>query len=268
MIEVAFNDSTGGNLLACIGGGMLESQGSKHIITLAFNLDIGALKPGIESEYRTKLPGQLMLAGFPGPNTEEDLCSFGVENLRNWAALKKGLQQGEAVRVWYSQSPGEFCGMLNLCSLLQHYDNPVTFVECPRAVKSGKHWELFHGWGQVDSWEIAPNAGAQRAVDHGEICAYAERWAQLVEENAPLRAVISNNVISVQEDFYDFLIRRFFPLKAVRQATLISEIMAGYCLGVYSYLFEERIQKMVQSGEIIVRQDADEWSRRILSTDK
>ena len=35
---------------------------------------------------------------------------------------------------------------------------------------------------------------------------YAMLWGILAEENSPLRAVVNNRVLSVPEDFYDFLI--------------------------------------------------------------
>lgn len=54
--------------------------------------------------------------------------------------------------------------------------------------------------------EFAGFLSYEKILTEDEFRMYAQNWTDLVSENAPLRAVISGQLISVPEDFYDFLI--------------------------------------------------------------
>ena len=83
-----------------------------------------------------------------------------------------------------------------------------------------------------------------------------------MEENAPLRAVISNRLVSVPEDFYDSLFLRCFDGETMAENVWISDIMS-LGSGVSCGFVEQRIWSMGEIGIIRLLQDGENMSERI-----
>ena len=91
-------------------------------------------------------------------------------------------------------------------------------------------------------------------------------WGILVEENSPLRAVINNRVLSVPEDFYDFLIWKWLKDVPVKEARLIGDIIGHSQLGVGDWWYARRIEYHIQQGKIQVIEDSEnKYARMICS---
>jgi hypothetical protein len=82
-------------------------------------------------------------------------------------------------------------------------------------------------------------------------------WRDLQAENAPLRALVSGRLISVNEDFYDHLIDKSLPDGAFMMAQLIGTILGRYPLGVSDGWYALRIKKMIADGVLEVVADRD-----------
>ena len=93
---------------------------------------------------------------------------------------------------------------------------------------------------------------------------YAMLWSGLIEENSPLRAVISGKVFSVPEDFYDFLIWRWLGDAPVREARLIGNILGHTQLGVGDWWYAERIEYYIGRGEIEIVEDSENQYARVI----
>lgn len=265
MIDVVFNPSIEGSLRVCRAQKYLEDI--QFVADLNCMMDIGRISEGIESEYRITLPDRLYLYGdHDSDGSEEDYRSTGERNLKYWEALIAFLQKGMPVRIWYSDSPQEYCGLLHVCSLLEQYDSKAFLIKCPEAIKGQNEWFFVHGWGQLNPEQITDYMQNCHEASKEEITAFADRWRELVKENAPLRAVISGQAVSVPESFYDFLIKREFPFKSMKQSRIIGNIMDKNGIGIYGFVYEMRIQKLIDSGEIIVEKSANRDNDRILST--
>ena len=91
---------------------------------------------------------------------------------------------------------------------------------------------------------------------------FASRWDELKEEDAPLRVLINGCLVGVKEDFYDFLIRRELPEGEIIQARLIGNLLLKYPLGISDSWYMNRINHMIETGEIEVVKEADEIFRR------
>ena len=76
---------------------------------------------------------------------------------------------------------------------------------------------------------------------------------QLQAENAPLRAVVNGQLVSVPEDFYDpFLLRELDALPdEFREAKLIGLTMGKYQLGVSDGWYAHRIGQFIQDGRLL-----------------
>ena len=69
-------------------------------------------------------------------------------------------------------------------------------------------------------------------------------------------------IIKKKEDFYDFLIRRELPEGEIIQARLIGNLLLKYPLGISDSWYRNRINHMIETGEIEVVKEADEIFRR------
>lgn len=266
MVEIVFGASACGTIHSWKIHELHEDAKTIKIVNLHFMLCYGYLSEGIESDYRITLPLKMIMVGARERLTEEEYRKFGENNLENWKKLKNYLKNGDPVRIWYSTNADELCGLMHVCTLLERYDNEVTLVKCPENVGYGSEFESVHGWGQLHPDQITEYSYDSRRARKEEIRLYAERWKELKKENAPLRAVIAGRAVSVPEDFYDFLIRREFPFKRLKEAALIGKIMGMSGFGVYDFWYQLRIQKMIQEGEIIVLKDADRDMERYLKS--
>ena len=226
-------------------------------------LDIGYLNEGIESTYRKELPGKIISNGFFSSD-DDGIPEIGEASLRNWKALQGYLDRGEDIRVWYSEAPHALCGFYHLCTLFRDYDNKIYVAECPRCEKGKSMWYFLRSWGMMHGESIPRYTDLTREIQKGEIELYAERWDKLVEENYPLRAVISGLPTSVSENFYDVFIERSLPKEPIKQAHLIGNVMSEDQLGVVSSWYENRVQAMIDSGMIKVIEDAEESNRRTI----
>ena len=71
-----------------------------------------------------------------GTNTELDaeLKQIGEIYAKELLRLKKFLETGEKIRIWYSDAPYFRCGYYSLCRMLQGYENEIYTVKLPEYV--------------------------------------------------------------------------------------------------------------------------------------
>ncbi len=252
MLNVVFDAMTAGSLRMTIDPDTNERIAKENIICLEWHMDIGYLEEGISSQYRMELPDRFILDGCFTETPETDFTDTGKTSLGNWGTLKDRLQSRDSVRVWYSNAPHELCGFYHLCTLLQNYDTSVFAIKAPAAQSSQKGWHYSSGWGSFPQDSLGEYFALSRKLDKKETRLYASRWETLVQENAPLRAVFSGVVRSVDEDYYDQFIEQQIPAEPIKEALLVENTLASNPLGVYSFWLELRIQKMVDNGKLVI----------------
>lgn len=258
MVNVCFDATTAGSLHLTKEPETGNYIKSEDIVCLEWMMDIGYLKDGIKSKYRSEFPGKLIMHGYYGTESEEGIPEIGERCLDDWDTLVEHLENDEPVRVWYGDSPHALCGFYNVCTLLQNYNNDVFAMYAPKFAKGHKTWYLVNSWGTVNQTRLGEYFEAERLMGKNEINLYAEHWKKLVEENAPVRAVISGVPTSVDIDFYDRFIEHNLPDEPLKEAMLIGNTMDAYHLGVYSSWLEYRVQCMIDEGKIKVVEDSDE----------
>ena len=248
------------------GGGIAVKAMEKPegILSFEFQWDIGYLNEPEDSEYRMKLPASLYYGHYVRlhPEDEVKLLEDGKRNLKTLEALKKLAKAGKAFRIWYSSNAMEMCGFYYLCNVLKDYDVEVYVVELPQIFTIGDNAKHISSWGMVDTYEFGYLVENQRRLQKNEMEYIASLWQTLVEENAPLRAVISNVLVSVPADFYDGIIMSRFVGTTIRENEWVCEIMGMY-LGLDSGFVEQRIWEMGKSGIISQVQDGERMNERI-----
>ena len=178
-------------------------------------------------------------------------------------AIRNRAENGETLRVWYSNQPDEICGLYWLMNLLKSWKQSsikVVLVKLPE-------WEMeeatiirHSGWGEVEPGKWHNCLGLQKAVPEALINAIASRWSELQKENAPLRAVINGRLQSVPENFYDDFILREIVLEKneFREANLIGRILGKYQLGIGDGWLALRIEEMIRAEKLAVVSSAPE----------
>lgn len=175
-------------------------------------------------------------------------------------------ETGEAVRVWTSDQPDERCGMVWFLAQLRRAKSggEVYVVELPKLVCDGNTVREYMSWGEVEPGMFGRFALGQMKAQRGMLAACAMQWAQLCEENAPLRAVVNGRVQSVQEDFYDAFIRKEIAGQPdeFHMARMIGSVIGKYRLGIGDAWIAKRAEKMIERGELEDVRSGDEGSYR------
>ena len=72
--------------------------------------------------------------------------------------------------------------------------------------------------------------------------------------------MVNGRVRSVEETFYDDLIRRHLPAGETRIAAVIGEVLGRECPGIGDLWLAERIRWMLETGELrMVREDPERF---------
>ena len=261
MVEVLFGESEAGAMKAA------KTDVFSKIVCLAFMLDIGNIKEPVDSEYRKDLIFS-MLNRHPwgsDPDIDAELKEAGRFYVNELERLKKFWDEGESVRIWYSDSPYSLCGLYFVCGLLKDRDNPVSAVKLPEyEINSSGVTVLYQNWGEVCPEEFIEFLKYERLLTREDINIYGCFWNKLAEENAPLRTVINGRMISVNEDFYDFLIWKHLTCEPIKQARLIGDLLGSYQIGIFDWWYAGRIEKFIEQGKInIIKDSENKYARAI-----
>lgn len=101
-----------------------------EVICLGFMLDIGNIKEPADSLYRKKLIYSMYAQNQweQDEETEEELKQLGDIYANELYRLQKFLDNGEKIRIWYSDAPYSRCGFYSLCNILKEYENEIRAV--------------------------------------------------------------------------------------------------------------------------------------------
>ena len=239
---------------------------AEEVVCLGFMLDIGNIKEPVDSRYRKNLIYSIYAQNQYGKSMEmdEELKLVGEVCANELLRLRKYLEDGEAIRVWYSDTPYSRCGFYSLCRILQNYKNELHIVKLPEYVVRNTSIISYRNWGEVSAEEFAGFLIHERMLTKEEIRMYALLWTELTEDNSPLRAVINGRVTGVQEDFYDFLIWKRLTCKPVKEARLIGDILGCSQIGMGDWWFAKRIEHFIRHDKIKVIKDSENKYARLI----
>lgn len=237
-----------------------------EVICLGLMLDIGDIKEPVDSLYRKELIYSMYAQNQweQDEELEKELKKAGEVYTKELLRLKKFLDDGEMVRVWYSDAPYSRCGFYNLCQILKEYENEIRVVKLPEYVVREKSITAYKNWGEVAAEEFAGFLSYEKKLSKEEVRFYAVLWSGLVEDNSPLRSVINGKVLGVPEDFYDFQIWGRLTDKPVKECRLIGNILGYSRISVADWWYAERIEYYIQQGKIRVVEDSENKYARLI----
>lgn len=239
---------------------------AEEVICLGFMLDVGNIKEPVDGQYRKDLIYSMYSQNQYGKNAELDaeLKQAGEVYAEELLRLKQFLDDGEKIRIWYSDAPYSRCGCYALCRMLQSYENEIYTVKLPEYVISNHTVISYSNWGEVSAEEFAGFLSHEKPLKKEEIKMYARLWSQLAEDNSPLRAVINGKVTGVPEDYYDFLLWKKLSSKPIKEARLIGDVLGCYQMGIGAWWYAKRIDHYIQQGRIKVVEDSENKYARVI----
>lgn len=239
---------------------------SEEVVCLGFMLDIGDIKEPVDGTYRKNLICSMYAQDQWGQDDEmeAELKKASDVYAEEKRRLQKYLEDGEAIRIWYSDAPYSRCGFYSLCSMLREYDNDIYAVKLPEYRVSTGSITIYQNWGEIAAEEFAGFLSCEKKLSEDELRMYAAEWSELVEDNSPLRAVVNGGVIGVLEDFYDFLIWKELTDEPVKEARLIGNILGHWRLSIGDWWYAARIEHFIRQGRIKVTKDSEKkYAREI-----
>lgn len=187
-----------------------------------------------------------------GKQAAEELYQRTIKSLD---AVRNRAESGETLRIWYSNEPDEMCGLYWLMNLLKSWKQSspkVILVKLPDWETEGETLIQHNGWGDIEPGKWHSYLGLQKTAPSAFLLAAASRWAELQDENAPLRAVVNGKLQSVPENFYDAFILREIAVEGseFHEANLIGKILGKYQLGIGDGWLALRIEEMIRTGKL------------------
>lgn len=258
MLDVCFDSSTCGNLNAIkyTLGNPINSDG---IINLDLNLNYGLLSGDI---YATQANFEARIhKSFFKDISDKKLNSWCKQKLKeiysSLEKLEKKLKKDEEIRLWLSNNAFDRCGLYWFCDYARDYNSRVHIVVCPEhefdseknKLVQNTRWSAFTNMSYMASF-----AETAKELSEEEMSLYSELWQKLVKENAPLRVLIDNKIISTTEEFFDSAILSYISDEPKPQVTIIGNFLADWYCADYGFV-SERIEYLLEQRDIEIVED-------------
>ncbi len=282
MLEVVFSDSTKGSMkiaknydeksmiggaIGYIGKKLSKAELKKHfegqavggdsqdVVYIGFALDIGDISGEFDGIERQNV-FQKVWGRFNFDDNEQE--QFFHNQRKDMEKLLSAVINGIPIRIWKSNTPYSTCGFYFICNILRNIDCEINVVSLPEYKQVSENEIVTYGdWGQIQSGKFYQFLTLERQLSQSEKLMFSNRWCDLVRENAPLRAVVNGKLISVPEDYYDYIITKNIPEDDFLMARLIGKIMGNYDLGVSDSWYALRIDKMIEEKKLIIVENKD-----------
>ena len=217
------------------------------VISLPFFLSIGDIKGDIENSISRKEYFLDWYYARPWGDISHEVRDgddVWQEGLNNLNTLKELLKKGENARVWLDQSPDSVIGAMHAISVISEYTDDITLVEAPYCYDGCKYRTI----GEMPPYLLSEIAGRAVKLTEKDKWVFKWEWERLKKENAPLRAVINGQVVSVNENFYDWLI-----LNEMEEKDTVGRLIGKVLIksgGISDYLIATRIWKLIGDSKI------------------
>lgn len=265
MIEVVFNDSEKATLNIDrkfnienginYGENNIDEIKDSNIVNIGFALDIGDISGEVDGSERrevfSKLWGRFCF-------TDEERDEFFLNQSKDMNRLIESAKSGIPIRIWKSKSPYSMCGYYYVCHLLRDIDCSISIISLPDyEEKFNNKLVEYSGWGEIEPENIHKYLHLEKTLSYIKKIYNSRSWEELIKENATLRASVNGRLLSVEEDFYDFIIERNIPDDDFSMGRLIGKILGECNLGISDSWCALRIDKMIEDKRLILVEDLD-----------
>ena len=247
-MEVVFDD--GAKHSISLAKHLDATLGAGSVACVGFALDIGEIACEIDSPQRRavfdRLWGRFAFR-------EKERHSFFLSQRQDLATLQSAVSSGMPIRIWSSNAAHCLCGLHFLCETLGDADCQISVVSLPACHQtSAQNVHTLCSWGMVRPDFVPQFLPLERPLLPLERQLYGWKWRDLATENAPLRAAVSGTLLSVPEDFYDFLLYAEMPKGDFLMARLIGTVMGKHAIDVSDAWYALRIEQMIAQNKLLV----------------
>jgi hypothetical protein len=282
MLEVLFSDSEKGSMkvaknynvkntlsgsVSYIGKKPTKADLEKHfegkevggnpqdVVNIGFLLDIGDISGAIDGNGRQNIFRKVW-GRFDFDNKKQG--QFFQNQRKDMEKLLSAAKDGISIRIWKSNAPYSTCGFHFVCNLLRNINCNISVVSLPKynPISENEIVEYNH-WGEVDAGKFYQFLSLEKQLTKIEKKIVSDHWHSLMVENAPLRAILNGKLISVPENFYDFIIMNNLPDNDFIMARFIGTLLGEYRLGISDSWYALRIDKMIEENKLIVVENKD-----------
>jgi hypothetical protein len=124
--------------------------------------------------------------------------------------------------IWYAHNPRDYCNLYHLVSLIKGKN--IKVVECIK--KTVGDITFYYKWvGEVLPEDMPMLLNGARKLNEQEKNEYSNKWETLTLENGLLRAEISGEIKTVDENYYDKLILKKVPIKSKTIVSVVGEVV-------------------------------------------
>lgn len=235
--------------------GQAVGGSSKDVVYIGFSLDVGDISDSIDGNKRQDVFHKLW-GRFDIDNREQE--QFFLNQRKDMEYLLSAAKDGIPIRIWKSNAPYSTCGFYFVCNILRNIDCNISVVSLPKYnLVSENEIVTYSHWGEVDAGKFYQFLPLEKQLSQIEKHIIGDYWHELVEDNAPLRAIINRKLISVPENFYDFIITKNLPDNDFIMARFIGKLLGEYSLGISDSWYALRIDKMIEDNKLIVVENRD-----------
>lgn len=249
MLEVCFSDALKGGLKFSLLKGkrtaLLKDQ--HNILMPCFGLSFGNVKDVMDIELRKRLCRNQEELQF-----YHDVYRQCRQDLRY---LKDNARQ-QSIRIWVDQTPDSVCGLLFVCHEFMHLQVNISMITLPQWIEDENGGVRYSCWGEVPFDQYERFLALEKPISKLYLKHLADCWERLMQEQAPLRALINGSMKSVPACYYDDRIKQYLSEKPIRVRELTGMVLGEEQLGITDDVILYRIIEMIQHEEICVVENA------------
>lgn len=229
----------------------------EDVLGISFYLSEGDIAAPIEFEHCPRKDFILSVLTFNSYDEIKNVEKSALEFWRNAFKDLERLKQGAGkIRIWVDSTPEVYCGLLFVADLLVDTNTEINIVPLQKKYQiSENNIAEFRSWREVVPELFGTFLINERALTKEEICSLSMQWKELQSENAPLRVIKNNIIISADEDYYDNLIRNEFPKESCKIGKLIGNALGKQKIPTGDVFIARRIKSFIQNGELEIIDD-------------
>lgn len=222
---------------------------AQDVLALHLLADVGDIRSLDRPVTRRALYAKWLTAYVPAADFETEIQNFVDTLTSRIALLKKAAETETPIRFWWSDAPGEICGLYWAMAFLKGTQAPLHAIRIPRYAQVTENSSMIlSGTSGLAPEDFYTMLSYQRPITLGEQDAMAREWKTLEAENSLLRADVNGMLLSVPEDFYDHILLHSLPASPFFAANLIGRLMVEKPIGIDPWLYRYRLTALAEAG--------------------
>lgn len=232
MLNVCFSESAMGTLKYAVSTGKMESS---KVVCIPDDLS----RDDISNIRDFKSRENFLMESFSRKYVDNN-CKPRYDEFYN------EIYNHKDIKIWYGNSPHEFCGMLYTVWLLKDEKVNIKSIFCTRTIeREPKTYVHYKHAAEISPEEISVFMGFEEEIYEAQIKEYSSLWNRLVMENGQLRAYINSTISTVPVSYYDNLILSYITDAPEIIASIIGNIFCEEELCISDGLIAFRIKELI-----------------------